>query len=1108
MTRIARLLAILLTLASIFSVGSLTMGASAADPRALETDPLPDGADSEASSSYIPFGLYGDITADVVVDSLSDAPDTLVFLGTSNGLYVVRQDGQLHHFLYSPFGVRFVALVDDVTGDGVREVVVALNDTQVPALRCYDGRTWEKRWQFAPEVRIWDGRWVDVQLGITDLEILEGADSQSIVATAGRCVFSIDAESGDEEWEYRAPHTLEKVAAVADLNGDGAEELFAGSEEGDLHLLDGQTGDLRWRTRLLEYEDQSGHIWKPKVNDILALEGESGKVMVTSRDGFARLFDLNSRSLERESEIFGDQGRSGRLRMSLAPDATGSGPAKILVVEGSDYIQYTTSGCGVALLDPDGTLVWKETLPTWGYHAPRVGSFGGKPVILASTEQQIELIDLADGVSAVNTIPVDNLDKKAAIAAQVDENRYFLVSSLGDMSMVSASGERQWYYPRIDHITTENGDFVGDSTTDTLFCCEWDFSVRDTTYSISPGEGIRIASNRPKALEVRSLWMMDGATRNIAWSYEISPAELMAVGGLKGVRLAPDMVGSDNVPDIIGYRAETIFTFSGKDGSLSSLSVGQTITSIDVLRNGASGWAIAVGVADPSDTAYPHEYGLLTIDSAGTVLWATTYAEWAAGYSYCRGCTVLDDINADNVSDVAMEYTSQVIILSSTGGMAKYELFRTIPADTGWTIDLLQIVPDCDGDGIKEVACLQDGTGGVPELDQTRESLPCPFLSVQSLEDGRSLFRTELQGQVMECDLAGGDFNGDGYTDAILLINLGGCGSSTDRAGGELHLQVISGKDGKLLWTLKHQIVAGGYGWGGIDSNPLPATSIGDADGDGVDDLAVVVDGDFLDWHDYSLSQSTLEIYDVAAGDLADAVPASLTLRRSQMQYRERDETTLLVDIDRDGHPEVIMSAIEPDIPYQPESANPFEEMEQRLSHVLAATDPDSGQHLASFTGFTPATVSVFDTNQVDCLGLAARGCVYFMSLDSGLEVTSPEDGSKTGPGIGLRWNGTSQGEFVQVFVDGVCNYAGNDSEIDLYLARGKHEIAVRSVDDCGRVSYGPPDLSATLNIRVAPSPWKPVLLLLSLFALLAVLLLLLAPRLRRMLRTRKRTAK
>jgi hypothetical protein len=133
---------------------------------------------------------------------------------------------------------------------------------------------------------------------------------------------------------------------------------------------------------------------------------------------------------------------------------------------------------------------------------------------------------------------------------------------------------------------------------------------------------------------------------------------------------------------------------------------------------------------------------------------------------------------------------------------------------------------------------------------------------------------------------------------------------------------------------------------------------------------------------------------------------------------------------------------------------------------------------------------------------------VYFMSLDSGLEVTSPEDGSKTGPGIGLRWNGTSQGEFVQVFVDGVCNYAGNDSEIDLYLARGKHEIAVRSVDDCGRVSYGPPDLSASLNIRVAPSPWKPVLLLLSLFALLAVLLLLLAPRLRRMLRTRKRTAK
>ena len=62
-----------------------------------------------------------------------------------------------------------MALTNDITGDGLREVVVALNDTQVPALRCYDGATWEKVWQYTPMTRIWDKLWVDRQLIITDL---------------------------------------------------------------------------------------------------------------------------------------------------------------------------------------------------------------------------------------------------------------------------------------------------------------------------------------------------------------------------------------------------------------------------------------------------------------------------------------------------------------------------------------------------------------------------------------------------------------------------------------------------------------------------------------------------------------------------------------------------------------------------------------------------------------------------------------------------------------------------------------------------------------------------------------------------------------------------
>ncbi len=92
--------------------------------------------------------------------------------------------------------------------------------------------------------------------------------------------------------------------------------------------------------------------------------------------------------------------------------------------------------------------------------------------------------------------------------------------------------------------------------------------------------------------------------------------------------------------------------------------------------------------------------------------------------------------------------------------------------------------------------------------------------------------------------------------------------------------------------------------------------------------------------------------------------------------------------------------------------------------------------------------------------------------------------------------------------MDGVRNDITNGFESQLYLGRGDHGIVVRSVDDYGRISYSPSDLSAPLAIKVTPSPWKPVWLVLSLFVLLAMVLLLFYARLQRTWRARKRAAK
>jgi len=272
MTKTARLLAVLLMLAAIISLGSLTIGAAAIHPTDSDSgNPPAAKADLEASVRCLSFGLYGDITAEALVDRLSDSSENLTFVGTSHGLYVVGLDGKLRHFLYSPFGVRFVTLIDDITGDGSREVVVVLNDTQVPALRCYDGVTWEKLWQFAPMAKVWDDLWVERQMSITSLEVMGDGDSQSVVIISGQRVYSLDARDGTEHWRTSGSCTPTSLATAADLNGDDTDEILLATDDGYLSLLNGNTGEARWRTRLPEISAH-GELTRSVAGHVLTLD--------------------------------------------------------------------------------------------------------------------------------------------------------------------------------------------------------------------------------------------------------------------------------------------------------------------------------------------------------------------------------------------------------------------------------------------------------------------------------------------------------------------------------------------------------------------------------------------------------------------------------------------------------------------------------------------------------------------------------------------------------------------------------------------------------------------------------------------------------------------
>ena len=379
------------------------------------------------------------------------------------------------------------------------------------------------------------------------------------------------------------------------------------------------------------------------------------------------------------------------------------------------------------------------------------------------------------------------------------------------------------------------------------------------------------------------------------------------------------------------------------------------------------------------------------------------------------------------------------------------------------------------------------------------------LLCAQSLDDERPLFRYDLQAGILGYDLACGDFNADGAPDSIVRAQ--SLEWDRDQAAYYESLRIVSGKDGALIWEKATEI--GGYGWSGgdagVDLQALTATNAGDVNGDGVDDLASLTEE--TEWREYggTLRQRRLEVFDVVHNTMLKDIAITPLLRDSSGAVVDggMDETMLVTDVDADGRGVVIMSVGEPSLPtYDPDASSDFYGTSSPQYMVLV--DLESGRRLCAFTGFDPASVSVLPSQQPGILALAACGGLCFLRLDAELQVNSPQDGSSTGPTVGVSWESPSEGGSSQVFVDGVRNDITNGSKSDLYLGRGAHQIVVRSVDDCGRISYGPSDLDAPVTIVVAASPWRPVWLVLVLAALLAVVLALFYHRLHRAWRARR----
>lgn len=973
----------------------------------------------------VKLGLTGAVGA-CLTGKLSEDEPEMVFVGTEDGLYAISS-GTLHWYVFTPCLVSHIALIDDVTGDNRRDIVICLADTTCgPSLRCYSGFTGEEVWQSGPTERVFvsDMGWGSMQPPVTDVAVIPGPASHLICIAGGRSVFAIKAGDGDLEWTFEAAESLRRLAHVGDIDSDGRGDLIAGSDAGFIYLLNGATGGLTWRERIGgEYLDREGSLRVGGICDAVTYDYDTGKVLVAASDGEVRLFDLIGRKClwERSTSPVNN---ILNPNIQTTPDATGDGLPDILTgMTLPDGAKVT-----VVLLDgADGTEVWRKDIHR-GYCT---GLVEGKPVVLEPLAGlEVRLIDLGTG-EIRTSLSVRIPDEGNPRLSQSSDGDYLVFSDLGDVESVSSSGATLWHYPRLVDTTLTTGRFTADGALD-LLVCGW--SKPPAAHEV----GIRLVS------------AVEQGTHRELWRYEMAYADFVARGGLSEIFVTPDLDG-DGIDDIAAHRGSNLVWLSGADGALEQFDCHASITHLEPISGSCGTGAILVST----------ENGVMVLNTKGEELWRSSHVEWDDGTP--DTARVLGDLNGDGVSDIAIFSDDRItVIKSSTAKPLSYEPHRLIMVSETKAMASMGLAPDIDGDGVEEIAYIEYEKEALSPADTERDQV----VLVVSPSSGETWLRLNLKLDTL-LDLACADFNGDGFRDSLVYW-----GQEEDEPAiqpgwsqevRQTKLEIFSGKDGSILWSTSFE---DDYWQTGV----MPGAPITDISGDGIDELAVTeIMGNA------QRQQVILFVYDICEGTLLKRIVVPPVQEKDSFEERlwaagpGPGYTVCPVgDLDGDGFQELATLATHDKRPIQ-------------MSGRMVVADICRERVVAYFPVHN-MEIAFFCTGEAHVLGLVGLGGVYFLRTEDTLQVTLHPSGGIAGSTVRVAWKGGNSGDVATVFVDGVRDGMTTSDEIELSVPYGEHQVVIRSTDKSGRISY----VVVTFNVG-RKVPWVPVLTVTAVVGLLLI---------------------
>ncbi len=386
-----------------------------------------------------------------------------------------------------------VRALPDVTGDGVAEVLVGIDESGTDNLFCLDGTSAGASPTVVWSLETMDGvsggsPWSEESLSVGSDQDDDGSPNLYFgTAWGGRTAYSINGDDGEIVWRfdtYDSPDSgwIYSLAEIGDVTGDGVPEtaFASGSDSDRLYLVDGASSgepativwtylaaDAVGSVRNLGDADDDG------FDDVVAAVWDNGDLVValsgaTTAPGgdvlWTRPIGLTPQSL------------------GVIPDLDGDGVDEVLAAV------WATDGSSVRCLDGEsGNEVWRTT--TVGGPGMAVDLLdditgdGVPEVIVSSWDNAVTVVDGSDGSQVWKTFvgttnggdvwtarAIGDLDgdgQEDVVAGSFDYHVYAMSGDDGDILWAYFTANRVFSVHPIDDLDGDGAPDVVAGTQDT-----------------------------------------------------------------------------------------------------------------------------------------------------------------------------------------------------------------------------------------------------------------------------------------------------------------------------------------------------------------------------------------------------------------------------------------------------------------------------------------------------------------------------------------------------------------------------------------------------------------------------------------------------------------